>query len=165
MSYFNPSAGHSLVCFQSFGTSVCCCLTSYFISSNTETLSRIYCSQDDSRVDSHHDVIISKVSIPPIEKAIETPNVEAPKVVNDRVKIIWSPDGIDAYQSLLNPILPALRDEWLDSRSPSLGFFINVRSPPLGFLLIFILLLLWVDTWYIGYRIFSNRSRGFYFIA
>ena len=88
---------------------------------NSEKVTGILCLKSNSNIDSHHDVILSEVSIPyrGLSDDDHGDNISAPRIENTRVKIIWSPEGILEYQKLLNPILPHLRDEWLDPSSPA----------------------------------------------
>ena len=87
---------------------------------NTEVVDRILCLKSNPNIDSHHDIILSHVSIPTRKPTgnDKDMNIVAPRVENDRVKIIWSTEGIQGYQQLINPILPSLREEWLDDSSP-----------------------------------------------
>ena len=45
--------------------------------------------------------------------------MQAPKVPNDRVRIIWEDENIDHYQNLISSNLSAIRNRWKSSQSPS----------------------------------------------
>ena len=75
--------------------------------------------KENSNIDSHHDLIISTISLPFVEHENTTYNEKAPKIDNTRIKILWSEDGIEQYQKLVSPVLSSLRDSWLDISSSS----------------------------------------------
>ena len=70
----------------------------------SETLSQIICKLDSPLVESHHDIILSSCSLP-IARAppSEEDLVMAPRISNNRTKIIWSEDGIKAYEEMVAP--------------------------------------------------------------
>ena len=87
----------------------------------SEIVDKIECTLDNPMVDSHHDLVVSTMSIPsvtpsPIQRSS---NVQAPQVPNTRQKIIWSVDGIQEYHQILAHHLPQIRERWLDPSSPS----------------------------------------------
>ena len=86
-----------------------------------KNIMKVFCTLVDSNLDSHHDPILSVVSSPAIPSSPhrDSDNISAPRVDNTRVKIIWSPEGIQEYQKLIQPVLPDLRENWLDSSSTS----------------------------------------------
>ena len=47
----------------------------------------------------------------------ENANYEAPKLKNDRVKILWSEDGVIEYQNLVGPYLEELSSRWFRPNS------------------------------------------------
>ena len=57
-----------------------------------EDLNTIVCKLDDPSVDSHHDLLISTLSVPSVnlEALDKSRNVVAPKLPNTRHKIIWN---------------------------------------------------------------------------
>ena len=65
-------------------------------STNYETVSDILCSKTNSNIESHHDVIVTKLVLPFVGSAVENnnENIKAPKIENKRVKIKWSAEGI-----------------------------------------------------------------------
>ena len=77
------------------------------------------CNLDHPLINSHHDCILSSLKI---DKQIESIRVEAknlcaPKIPNDRLKIIWSDEGVADYQRLVVPQLHRLSELWLDPSS------------------------------------------------
>ena len=85
-----------------------------------ERLSSIICKLENPLVGSHHDLILSTFALPIINSATQSDNlVKAPKIPNDRVKILWDDENIPQYQSLLGTSLSSLRQLWADSDSPT----------------------------------------------
>lgn len=77
---------------------------------------KIVCSKLSSIVDSHHDIILTKIAVLSNESNVEkAKRPEAPKIPNT----IWFPEGTTEYADLISPVLSSLRDSWLDSSSPS----------------------------------------------
>ena len=85
-----------------------------------ETVSNLLCGLTDPLITSHHDIIVSSFSLPKMQEnqALE-PAASAPRMSNNRVKIMWSEDGIAQYRSCAAPLLQKLRDTWLHSESES----------------------------------------------
>ena len=86
----------------------------------SENLDKIICKLDSPFVNSQHDVILSCCSlpsspIPPPDKDL----VKAPRVANDRTKILWSDEGIENYEALVGTTLASLREQWGDPNSRS----------------------------------------------
>ena len=85
-----------------------------------ESLLEILCGKVDTRVsNSHHDVVLTVLTLnifdaPPAEETQEVPTIE-----NVRHRIIWNDDSLQAYSDLVSPVLAELRENWLDSSSPS----------------------------------------------
>ena len=78
------------------------------------------CKNQDPLIHSHHDILISKLSLPNLEKEpCQSPVHQAPKIENKRVKILWSEEGISAYQTILESHLDELSSRWLDVSSSS----------------------------------------------
>ena len=71
-------------------------------------------------VNSHHDVILTECKIPsaPLPPP-EQDLVKAPRVANDRIKIIWDEEGIENYETLVGSSLAGLRERWGNSSSLS----------------------------------------------
>ena len=86
----------------------------------SEALLDIICKNDCPIIDSHHDVLLSTCVIPSApEPHPDTNLVVAPKVKNDRIKILWNDDGINEYQNLIGSSLASLRERWANSSSSS----------------------------------------------
>ena len=89
---------------------------------NSEILVKVLCSKSHPLIDSSHDALISTISLPPKPVAeISDGNIEAPKVEHTKHKIMWSEEGIRAYQSLLSLTLPDLEVEYSDVREPEVA--------------------------------------------
>ena len=85
-----------------------------------EILQTIECSLSNPLINSHHDMLISKFNVLNCAAEDSTDeNATAPLVENNRVKVLWTDDGIDAYQALVIPQLVRLQDLWLSSPSKS----------------------------------------------
>ena len=84
-----------------------------------ESLTEIQCSKVNPLIDSHHDLIVTKLKLPKIGEALDKPkeNITAPKNTNTRKRVLWSESGIEAYQMLVVPHLSELQDRWLSSSS------------------------------------------------
>jgi hypothetical protein len=82
-----------------------------------ESLLHLRCQQDDPLVDSHHDVLVSKCTIPCVQpKNVDTSLlVTAPIVENNRHRIIWSREGIDRFEEITSKLLPEIRQRWSSS--------------------------------------------------
>lgn len=87
-----------------------------------ESLPSIVCSLSNPLVNSHHDLLHSSIPLPPEASVARSENlVEAPKVPNTRVKIIWDENGISKFEDYVSPSLARLRKQWLPPFS-SAGF-------------------------------------------
>ena len=86
----------------------------------SEQLLHINCKLDDFRVDSHHDVLLSVCNVPPLllPTVDKSKNIVAPKLENNRHKIIWSEESIEDYKSTVSTHLPRVREQWLNPSSP-----------------------------------------------
>ena len=88
--------------------------------SHNETLLTTECSLSNPLINSHHDMLVSNFNI--LLCAAEDSsdeNITAPLVDNNRVKVVWSDEGIEAYQALVLPQLIRLQELWLSSPSKS----------------------------------------------
>ena len=83
----------------------------------SEEVKDIICCQDNPFVTSHHDVILSNLTIPGknAEEDSDSPVSTAPKLTNKRHKILWSETGVQQYQELIVPHLSRLQALWLSS--------------------------------------------------
>ena len=85
-----------------------------------ECLLSLHCQHHDPRVDSHHDLLVSSCTIHAALKNVDkSENITAPRVKNNRHKIVWSEDGIALFESIISVILPSLRSRWQSSTSQS----------------------------------------------
>ena len=84
-----------------------------------DTLTSIICKLTNPLVQSHHDVIVTELHLPLVDVALPEPVIQAPRVPNDRVKIIWEDDNIDDYQNIVCSNLSAIRERWEKLTSPS----------------------------------------------
>ena len=89
--------------------------------SSPENLSNIICKLDHPMVASAHDIIISTFSLPPKSSKSQdiSENIIAPKVTNDRLKVIWHDENIPHYQAIIGDNLARLRSTWADYSSPA----------------------------------------------
>ena len=87
----------------------------------TETVSKIFCRNEYPEIDSHHDLLVSRVSFPKSEKLSTMCNkfLTAPRVANTRQRIFWSEEGIESYMGKVMPRLSEIRQRWLDPLSPT----------------------------------------------
>ena len=85
----------------------------------TESLLKILCCKEYDWLNSHHDAIISEITLNYSEPATESVIDNVPTVVNDRHRIVWDDNSLHLYQELIQPVLLDLQDAWLDSSSPS----------------------------------------------
>lgn len=83
-----------------------------------EKVTKIICKHENPLVLSHHDIVLSAVSIP-VQPVItqHTQLVTAPRIVSVREKITWSEDGASQYEQRVSPQLQWIRDVWLHSSS------------------------------------------------
>ena len=81
--------------------------------SNHEVLSQQLCKHDEPFIDSHHDILLT-VWTNPAEALCDEENdvIIAPKIHNSRHRIIWSEEGIIAYQQAILPHLQRLQYAW-----------------------------------------------------
>ena len=86
----------------------------------TEVLLDIICKHQDPLIQSHHDLIISSVSLPRSTKIADDNHklVRAPRVDNTRVKIFWTDEGIENYKEAVADNLTRLRNTWCQPSSP-----------------------------------------------
>ena len=84
---------------------------------STEKLIDIVCSKDEPGVDSHHDIIVSSLSIPVVPTTNDDLLVTAPRVPNHRHKTIWSDKSIAEYRQIVSPPLQRIRTAWATQNS------------------------------------------------
>ena len=84
-----------------------------------EVLLEQICKADHPLINSHHDLLISKVYLPSILTPTLDPVPIAPKVPNLRAKILWSDSGIADYETVIGPCLDNLYSRWCNPDSPA----------------------------------------------
>ena len=92
----------------------------FFSSNHTthEILDEILCRNVHPNVDSHHDVLLSSWSVmPELEAQESVTNMSAPRLVNQRHKVLWTDKGIYDYQNLIRPHLSRLQATWLSGKT------------------------------------------------
>ena len=86
-----------------------------------ESVISIRCVKDHPDMLSHHDMVLSVCSVPPVPHhcpgAAKDDLVTAPRIPNKRERIVWSDVGIDSYESQISPILRQIRQDWLHPQS------------------------------------------------
>ena len=81
-----------------------------------EELFTIVCKLVNPLISSHHDLILTNLSLPFVRSVQDdTENVTAPRILNNRIKINWSDSGIEDYAALVSPQLERLQNLWLGS--------------------------------------------------
>ena len=86
-----------------------------------ERLTKIYCKQVHPLVNSHHDILLSSITIPqrPPIKPDDAKNIIAPVVKTKRLKVKWSEEGINQYKVDVTPKLQLIQEVYLNSSKPS----------------------------------------------
>ena len=96
---------------------------------NTEHLIDIICKNDNPLIASHHDIVLTSWSLTHVcEKASSQELVTAPKITNNRLKVIWTEEGIAAYQDLVGPQLIRLKDLWLSTQPSTTSLSLLLES-------------------------------------
>ena len=86
----------------------------------SEHLKKIICKFESPFILSQHDVILSSCKLPSAPPAPRDQNLQkAPKVPNERIKIIWDEEGILEYEKLVGSSLADIRTLWGNSSSRS----------------------------------------------
>ena len=72
-------------------------------------------------MNSAHDIVLSTCHLPPHSGLVQntSENIEAIKVPNNRIKIMWDGENIELYQSLVGPHLIRVRENWSDQNFPA----------------------------------------------
>ena len=86
----------------------------------SEQLEKIICKFESPFVLSQHDVILSSCQLPKAPSLPRDQNLmKAPKVPNERIKIVWDDEGILDYEKLVGSSLSDIRTLWGNSSSRS----------------------------------------------
>ena len=81
-----------------------------------EKLHSVICKEDEPLVNSHHDVILSTWFSPTVARELNDPKLlTAPRLENNRHRILWSDCGVESYQKIISSHLTRLQDLWLSS--------------------------------------------------
>ena len=75
-----------------------------------ESLVKVVCGKENPLISSHHDLIISTFRCSSVPYNPPPQAMTAPRVPNNRVKVLWDEDGLASYQELLSSALPLLRE-------------------------------------------------------
>ena len=87
-----------------------------------EALVKVLCSKVNPLIDSNHDALISTLLLPHQADYEKPQNFSpAPKIVHTKHKIVWSEEGIEGYQNLLNKTLPDLQQGYCDVDTPEVA--------------------------------------------
>ena len=71
----------------------------------SENIIDIICSKVDSRIDSKHDAIVSRLTLPYVGLPDKIHSEAPPSIPNTKHRIIWSEEGILQYRELLSNTL------------------------------------------------------------
>ena len=85
----------------------------------TEEIQTIVCKLQHPLIESHHDLIISTFSLPLCKKTHDEKNISAPRIINNRVKVVWTYEGIENYKIAICDNLARLRNTWCIPSSPA----------------------------------------------
>ena len=79
----------------------------------TEEILKIFCQDRFPEIDSHHDLILSSVSLPyqPV-KPKEILLIKAPKIDHERHRVYWSEINIQKFEDMVAPELDRIRNSW-----------------------------------------------------
>ena len=83
-----------------------------------ESITSVICKFENYLVDSHHDIILSKINLPVTDvETVDDDLIKAPRIENTRVKILWNDENIPDYQAEVADKLSSLRSDWSNSSS------------------------------------------------
>ena len=85
-----------------------------------ESLLQVVCGKEIPLILSHHDLVVSTFLCPSVSYNPLPPATKAPRVPNNRVKVLWSQEGQSQYENLLSTALPLLQHSLINPASPSL---------------------------------------------
>ena len=80
----------------------------------SEALVDIVCELEHPLMSSHHDLIVSTCSLPPLlqESSDQTSYIAAPRIPNTRFATKWSDEGVSEYKQAVAPLLSQIRETW-----------------------------------------------------
>ena len=85
-----------------------------------ESLISVICGKESPLISSHHDMVVSTFLCSSVPFSPSPPVIEAPRVPNTRVKVLWNQEDQHTYESLLSSTLPLLHHSLNSPASPSL---------------------------------------------
>ena len=82
-----------------------------------ESVSSIECKLENPLVDSHHDILVTRFILPTVsEEVADTKDHKvAPVIPNNRLKVVWTDEGIEDFQKLVAPELSRIQNLWLST--------------------------------------------------
>ena len=83
-----------------------------------EKISQIYCSKDDSRVDSKYDAIHTIFNLPVVSKSSQENFSSNHEVLNTKHRIHWNENFVPDYQELITTRLLQIQEDWSNPSSP-----------------------------------------------
>ena len=87
-------------------------------SPHSESVSAIFCGQENPEIESHHDPILSNILLPFTEpQEVQNDLPDAPRIHQTRHRIIWSEEGVTEYQEQVAIKLSKVRQKWLNPLS------------------------------------------------
>ena len=95
-----------------------------------EEITKVLCQNVHPEIDSHHDAIVSRVSLPCVPLPDQqNPLVPAPRIVHDRYKICWDNDNIPDYHDKVSNHLARIRKDWfIPSSSLSVSILLDTTN-------------------------------------
>ena len=85
-----------------------------------ESLNSVVCVKENPLISSHHDMVLSTFLCSSVPFNPPPPAIIAPRVPNNRVKVLWNQEDQYQYETLLSSTLPLLQHSLLSPASPSL---------------------------------------------
>ena len=77
-----------------------------------EKIEKVFCIDDYPQIDSHHDIILSSISLPILPVPPPPILTTAPRIANTRHRVLWSDEGIASYQAMVSEQLHKMRTNW-----------------------------------------------------
>ena len=95
-----------------------------------EELVTLHCKLEDSSIDSHHDLLISSASIPTqqLDGVDKSENISAPRVENNRERIVWTEEGKFRFHEITSQLLPDIRSRWQADSKASLSVLLQTTN-------------------------------------
>ena len=94
-----------------------------------EKIEKILCEVNYPMIESHHDIILSSFQLPLDKAEPPTLHAQAPTIENTRKRIIWCPETIPDYQTIISDNLLNLRTRWMNpSSKTSVSLLLELTS-------------------------------------